>query len=97
METRASSISIRKKPYDCLGFASQTDAENKEMAKELRCVVSVRIAMLFALMPPATSTIMNTTHSTTAIDNFLIDATQHQLKNRQALYCKRIQDGNTKL
>lgn len=80
METRAPRISTRKNPYDCRGVASHPAAqsENSEMANaatsDRRCAASVRMARLFALMPPTTSTAMNTTQRNTATISFLIDA-----------------------
>jgi hypothetical protein len=40
---------------------------------ERRCVASVKMARLFALMPPTTSTIMNMMQRITVIISFLMD------------------------
>jgi hypothetical protein len=79
METKAQRISIQKNPYDCCGVAYHPAAqrENKDMANaatsERRCVASVKMARLFALMPPITSTVVNMMQRITAIISFLMD------------------------
>jgi hypothetical protein len=60
--------------------ASQPDAQiaKREMAKaatsDSRWAASVKIARLFALIPPATSTAMKTAQSMTETHNFFIEA-----------------------